>query len=136
MKILLRILLTIVVLIVVIFIGITVSFNRSQPSIDETKQAIMLADSLHKYVSSKNQYIFAGASKNKVAVEVYGILDINIQEKILYDIKNNSKNLKFNGKVYVYFFPERDYIKKEINGLTVFELKQSELLRKIEIIQS
>lgn len=120
---------------VILFLWVTISFNRAQPSSVETDEAIMLGHALQKYVSRENQSIFSGAGRNKVTVEIYGIFSKNIQEKILSDIRNSLINFPFNGKIYVYFFPEREYTKNEINGLTVFELKKSELLREIEIIQ-
>ena len=119
---------------VILFLWVTISFNRAQPSSIETDEAIMLGHSLQKYVSSKSQSVFSGAGRNKVTVEVYGIVDQSIQEKILSDIRNSLINFPFSGEIYVYFFPEREYTKSEINGLNVFELKKSELLRKIEII--
>ena len=75
MKIFLRITLTIVAIALLIFVGVTVSFNRVQPSSIEINEAIMINHSLQKYLSSKKESILWSASRNNIAIEVSGIIN-------------------------------------------------------------
>lgn len=136
MKIFLRISLTIVAIALLIFVGVTVSFNRAQPSSVEINEAIIINHSLQKYLSSKKESILWSASRNNIEIEVSGIVNIEKQKEIIDETKKILIKYPFSGKVFIKFYPERKFIENRINGRIISQLVEQKLLVEIEINNS
>ncbi len=133
MKIVKKIALPIIFISLVIFLGGTVLFNRSQPSKIETSEAIILVESLQKYVLNDHQKIFSAASHNTITIDAYGYLSEKEQEEILNSIKTTLEKKPFNGKIFIKFFPKREYMTVQKNGLIISELIKMDFIRAIEL---
>lgn len=126
-------LLVVLVLAVSLFLWVTISFNRLQPSEVERNQAIVLAKEIDKSFGFGKEVVLWDASRGRVTVYVYGILDARSQNKIVNRAVELLQVYPFEGKVSVQFFPAREYTVSIQNGRQVRDLIHEPLLREEQL---
>lgn len=126
-------LLVVLVLAVSVFLWVTISFNRLQPSAVERNEAIVLVKELDKSFAFGKNVVLWDASRGRVTVYVYGILDARSQNEILNRAIELLQVYPFEGKVTLKFFPARKYTVTIQNGHQVEDLIQEPLLREEQL---
>ncbi len=128
-------LLIILVLAASLFLWVTISFNRLQPSEVERNEGIVLAKEIGKSFAFGKEVVFWDASRGRVTIYVYGILDVRTQNEIVNRALELLQVYPFEGKVTLQFFPAREYKSTFQNGWRVDDLIQKPALRE-QLLQS
>lgn len=124
----------ILVFLFVILIGVTIMFNNSQPTNKDHILGIKLTHHLKQSLSSSSQKVLFDAAKNIVNINVYGLINIDEQDKLIKNTRNLVDQESYDGAVIVNFFPSREEIKTEVSpGVVMGKVIQKKSVRTLTI---
>lgn len=115
-----------------------VQFNRDMPSSREYELANALVASLRKEVTIPPEaQVFFETANARVTINVYGVLDKELQEKLTKRASKIVANNSSNGKkisVDINFFEKRTVLENRLpNGSVMSEVVKSELKHSIRL---
>jgi hypothetical protein len=125
----------IVLVLAALFVGVSVMINQWQPSEKEHDVATeLLARAKRVHSLGEGQSLFFNMSRDTVWINAYGILDEKAQQAIEGELKRAAKERRFEGSIYLAFFPRRQVTKNGgAAGSPESKAQKSDPLKTIQI---
>jgi hypothetical protein len=125
----------IVFVLAALFVGVSVMINQWQPSEKEHDVATeLLARAKRVHSLGEGQSLFFNMSRDTVWINAYGIIDEKSQRAIEDELKRAAKERRFEGSIYLSFFPRREVAKNGgAAGSSESTAKKSGPLKTIQI---
>jgi hypothetical protein len=123
----------IVLVLAALFVGVTVMISQWQPSEKEHDVATeLIARAKRVHALGEGQSLFFNMSRDTVRINAYGILDEKAQQAIEGELKRAAKERRFEGSIYLSFFPRRE-VAKNAGAAGSSEAKKSGPLKTIQL---